>query len=198
MSAKAVKSATTGVGPLVVALLMGTAALVMLLTSVNYRLENPSMTMTMRSNQGRAGMESGAMDRVGELMVQVRENPEDVPALLELGRLFFRMESYDNARAFLGRAVKLAPENGEALRLYGMTLFHAGDREGAAQAFAAMVELDPDNAAARYNLGVLQKHFLNKTEAARGQFQAVLETPEASEELKQKAREELESPHGGD
>ncbi|MFW5836860.1 MAG: tetratricopeptide repeat protein [Desulfovibrionaceae bacterium] len=198
MSAKASQAPRTGMGPLLMALLLGAGAVVMLIASVHYRMENPSMTMTMRQQGPEDQMRSAAMERVSELMVQAQEDPADRATQVELGELFFRMGSYENAEVFLARAMKLDPSDKDVLRLYGMTLFHRENYEGAAKAFQAMIELNPEDPAPHYNLGVLQKHFLEQPEAAAGHFRKVVEMAPEDSEMREKARQELDSVQGGD
>jgi thioredoxin-like negative regulator of GroEL len=54
---------------------------------------------------------------------------------------------------------------------------------------------DPDNAMARYNLGVLYMHYLEKQEQARKHLRAVVESEAAAEDIKAEARRQLEAGH---
>ncbi|MDK2957143.1 MAG: hypothetical protein PWQ57_2639 [Desulfovibrionales bacterium] len=192
MSAKQPRAAL-GAGPLILSIFLGVGAVVMLFTSVQYRLEHPSMTMSLKRNaqpQG-AAMGTASMERLSKLMVQVRDNPNDSDALLELGHLFFDMGSYDNAKTFLGRALALESKDSATLRMYAMALFHEQDYPAAAKAFEQIIALDPSDAVAYFNLGILQQHFLEKPGEAKKNFEKVLELAPDDQELRSRVREEL-------
>jgi tetratricopeptide (TPR) repeat protein len=182
-----------GAGPLVLSLFLAAGAVTMLFTSIQYRLERPSMTMSLKKSESRGPMGSEAMERLSKLMVQARDNPNDLDTLLELGRLFFGMGSYDNAKTFLARAVEIAPQDDATLRLYGMALFHARDYPAAAKIFEKIIAANPSDAVAYFNLGVLQKHFLEKPEEAEKNFKQAFELAPGDQELRNRVREELGS-----
>jgi len=69
---------------------------------------------------------------------------------------------WEKARNFSGRAVKLAPNNGNALILSALALENTGDSEGALGAASKAVSLDEKNYFAQYTKGRIlyeKKHF---------------------------------------
>lgn len=66
--------------------------------------------------------------------------PDFLPALLNLADLYRSLNSEDEARPLLERALRVAPDNANAQQAMGLYLVRKGDRDAALEHFAAAVE----------------------------------------------------------
>ena len=110
-------------------------------------------------------------------------------AVLTPGRT---MGSFDRAKAFLDKVVKVRPEDPDVQNALGVTLYNLKDIEGAKAAFEGMLARDPEDYRARYNLGLLYKYALNQPDKAAEALQAVADNPKTDPKTRETARKELE------
>jgi Flp pilus assembly protein TadD len=127
-------------------------------------------------------------------MQQMRENPNDPDVLVALSKRFLAMEDVASAGNFLQRALVADPGNIEAMSLLGMVRFEAGEHEEAAELLRRLVRLDADNATHLYNLGMLEKHFLDQPEAARENLETALSLVDDHSDLGHRIQNELGMP----
>lgn len=167
----------------------------MLAASFQYRLDNPSLAKQARQNAQAEdqGEHAGEMELVSALMQKVQENPNDAGALTALGQHFLDHSEWAKAEGFLARAVVAAPSDPEPLYMLGMAQYQQQSFAKAGESFERLVELG-SHPAARYNLGILYRHYLNAPDKGNAHLKAVMADAEAPAELKQQAKEELESP----
>ncbi|MCM0756739.1 tetratricopeptide repeat protein [Desulfovibrio aminophilus] len=186
----------TATGRRLLVLVMAGILGVIFVTSFWYRMEHPSLRVEMRSQgqtpPGMGGQGGMDMARVQALMKKMGENPEDLPTLLELADLFLSMQAHDRALVFLEKAQALKPGDPNVLRGLGMVRFEMKEYDKAAEAFAAILKVEPSDAVSHFNLGIVLKHFLNKPEEAAGHFRAVVASKAADPGLRQEAAKELE------
>ncbi len=182
-------------GRRIMVLALAAVLAVLFVTSFWYRMEHPSLRVEMRTErQAPPGMgQGGGMDmaRVQELMARMGEKPDDLPTLLELADVFMSMQAWDRTLIFLERAEKVAPGDPAVLRGLGMVHFEKKEYDQAAAAFARILEKNPQDAVAHYNLGIVLKHFLNRKAEADGHFKAVMGNAAADADLRQEAAREL-------
>jgi Tfp pilus assembly protein PilF len=114
--------------------------------------------------------------------------PTFVPALVNRACLGIRDFQYDLAEQDLKQAILLDPFNVDALIALGITQKKQGNVSGAKAALTKAVDLAPDNASARFNLGVLMVENLKKPNEALRLFNEVIQTPEPSEKIKALAK----------
>jgi cytochrome c-type biogenesis protein CcmH/NrfG len=170
------------------------------LSTFLYRVENPSLTKQRRaapppSAETAEHGDDQSMDEIKNLMMRMRENPEDPEVLKSLGGRFMQMGSYQDAAGFLEKALMADPSDVETMMMIGVTQFNLENYPEAADHFELVLSQDPDNAMARYNLGVLYMHYLEKQEQAREHLRAVVESEAAAEDIKAEARRQLEAGH---
>ncbi len=188
----------------VIAFTLGTVA-VMFVASFVYRMENPNLFVKARmgasqaesggaQGNGPAGDASpmaGAMSRVREYMARVEADPEDVEALVGLGNSFLMMRAWDRALDPLTRASRLAPQNTAVLKGIGIAQFNKEAFEEAAASYEAILEIDPEDTLALFNLGVIYKHYFKKPDIAGTYFEKVLALEKDDAEMLKLAKEEL-------
>lgn len=171
---------------------------IIFLSSVVFRLDNPSIRVqnrqaqqTQMPPQGMMG-QNGDMGAIGQLMQKMRDNPDDAEVLTELGHRLMMMGDSANAEIFLARALAQNPTNSTLIHMMGVNLHQMERYEESAEQFDLLLAIDPNNANAHYNLGMLYKHYLNRAAEAPAHFQAVLDAPDVNPDLAERARKELE------
>lgn len=176
--------------------------LAMFLWSFAYRVDNPSLTETPRQRAAQSGDDhdhegegegGDSMRMITSLMAKLQENPNDVHTLHVLGEQFMRMQQWERAGQLLDRAMSVEPTNTDVLSLSGIVDFNLSKFQSAAEKFEMILELEPDNLMAKYNLGILYGHFLEDKEKAREYLSAVAESSRVDEETRSQAAEELKN-----
>ena len=181
--------------------------------SLAYRLKHPGMQKQVRSQasmpaaMGQPGAEGGGMDmgQVREMMEQlqarVEENPHDFQALFQLAEIQLMRQDKEGALAYLDQAREQAGDDVPALHRLSSMYFELKQDQAAADVLRGIVELDPKDAYARYNLGVLLKYRMDDPAGAAEAFRSVVDLEgveglEGIDDLKEQARKELESLSG--
>jgi len=170
--------------------------LVIFVGSFLSRMERPSLEVR-RAQSGAmskdmAAAMNGPMKEVLALMQKLQEHPDDPGLQLEMAERFMAMGSFDRAKAFLDKVVKVRPEDPDVQNALGVTLYNLKDIEGAKAAFEGMLARDPEDYRARYNLGLLYKYALNQPDKAAEALRAVADNPKTDPKTRETARKELE------
>jgi tetratricopeptide (TPR) repeat protein len=161
--------------------------------SLVYRVQHPFLSKQREQPRREDSRQPSreAMDRVAELMGRIQENPQDVQALTEVARLFMSMRSFERAAKFWERVLRITPDKPGPRQWLAMCYFRLDRHEEAANQLRRVLELDPGNAYAHYNLGVLLTGYLDRPAKGRGHFRQVLRADGADAKLKDRARREL-------
>jgi len=187
-------SAATGKGAKLVLIVTAISLLAVLSYSLFYRVQHPFLTkQSDRGSKQQASQKPAqeGMERIAELMGRIKENPRDVKALSEVARLFMSMQSFERAAKFWERVVRIDPKKAGPRQRLAMCYYRLERYKDAASELREVLELEPDNAYAHYNMGVLALQFLDRPEKGKRHFQQVLRMENADTELKDRARREL-------
>jgi tetratricopeptide (TPR) repeat protein len=111
----------------------------------------------------RAGRLGDALDAARRT---VRLRPGFAEAHANLGAACVALEAYRDAADALTQSVRLKPE-GRVYRLLGFALYKLGRLEKAAAAYKRATLLEPGDATARYNLGIVSLELRLKPEALK-------------------------------
>jgi cytochrome c-type biogenesis protein CcmH/NrfG len=178
---------------------LGLALLVMFVSSFYYRMSHPGNRVEFRQQES-SGMGGGMSASTGESMKNIRKlmdkldkNPQDKEVILNLADSFMMIRSYDRARKFFERALAIDSKNIHALMGLGMCYYQSEDFDKAINSFGKLLEIDPNDPMAHYNIGIIQKYYTHDHEKAKAHFNAVISSPDSEEDLKAQAREELKS-----
>jgi cytochrome c-type biogenesis protein CcmH/NrfG len=163
--------------------------------SVAYRWANPSLTI--HRSHSHAPEQNDMTDMIGSLMQRLEHNPEDADALRGLGQAFMRMQAWSQARRFWERLVAVEPGNTDARQRLAMCLFRLEEYAAAADELTQVLQTEPDNGYALFNLGVLYTHYLHDPKQGTAYFQSIVDSPGVSPEIKDQAQEQLEARNGG-
>jgi tetratricopeptide (TPR) repeat protein len=178
----------------------------MFATSFVYRMKNPNLFVKSQparnfadAGEGQGGpgapamdgAMSGAMSRVKEYLERVKQNPEDVEALVGLGNSFLMMRAWDRALEPLEKARTLKPEDTTVLKAVGIAYFNKEEYAKASETYEAILKIDPKDTLALFNLGVIYKHYFKKPDIAQTYFEKVLALEKQDAEMLKLARQEL-------
>ena len=94
-------------------------------------------------------------ERFLALQQQLQQNPNDVPALLELSHMLLRVQMLEEAQVLNDRALSLDDHNLEALTHAAVLAASRGDHDGAQVGLKAVLNKDPGFAEAWFFRGML-------------------------------------------
>lgn len=121
-------------------------------------------------------------EMITSLQARLASEPNDVEGWRMLGWSKFRTDDYAGAAAAYEQAAKLAPQDAETLSAYGESLARASGgmvTPDADKALRAAVKLDPNDARARFLLG-LKKEQQGNAHAALNDWIAMLDSADPS------------------
>lgn len=164
--------------------------LIILGTSIVYRFNNPHL-VAQRLQEPAPGADPEIMQTIGALMQHVAKNPSDQNALLHLAENLMAMGQWQTAENFAQKALALEGA-GQTRALYLLALIHhnMGRNDQAAELLENLLKKE-DNPSARYSLGILYTHFLNRPEDGKKEFQKGIANEKTSSKLKEAMMEEL-------
>ena len=117
---------------------------------------------------GRAGM-------LARLEEQVRANPKDVEAWIQIGHINFDNQQHQAAIKAYENALAINPDNAPVLTDLGIMYRRSGNPEEAIRRFDQAIAVDPKLENPRFNKGVVLLHDLNDREAAIAAWEGLLE-----------------------
>ncbi|WP_141731113.1 tetratricopeptide repeat protein [Oligoflexus tunisiensis] len=127
------------------------------------------------------------------LQKTLAQNPDYVPALINRANLAIQRREYAVAENDLQRAATLEPLNSEVQIALGLLMKRTGRISHAKVALEKAVELDPQNAFARYHLGVVLSDDYKDRTGALQLFYDVLQADEKYSGLKNMAKVQIEA-----
>lgn len=176
-----------------VLLFLGAGLAAMLLASLWWRFQQPSLTISRFGGaaQSRAPVQADGMGAIGRLMEQAAKNPHDAPVLLKLTESLMAVGQWESAENFAQKALNETPgENPRAIYLLAV-IHHNLGRHGAAAELLEKLLARQENPSARYSLAILYIYFLDKPEAGRGQLEKGIASGAAPQALLDAMRQEL-------
>jgi tetratricopeptide (TPR) repeat protein len=178
-------------GQRIVLALMACGLIAMFTFAVHFRVQNPSLTQR-RVQHGQQTDRAQVMAMIGQLMEKLQDNPNDTTTLENLGMIFSSMQEWKRASHFWQRLLEIDSRNLEAHQQLALCLFRTKDHDQAVDHLKTVLELDPNNAYALYNLAMIHTYYLDDPEKGRLYFQELLRQNNVDEQLQDKARQELQ------
>ncbi len=161
----------------------------MFVSSFFFRIQNPSLTIQVEEESSSAG----PMAEISHLMQKLQDNPRDVPTLQKLGLAFMSMQAWDRAMRFWERILEIENGNNYARSKLALCYFHKKEYAKSVQEFKGIIQNRPDDYYAHYNLGILYSYYLNQQEKGQRHLQKIIESKQANENLREKAKTELKN-----
>lgn len=96
--------------------------------------------------------------KVETLKVIVQKDPENLPAWVELGNLYFDSGQPKEAIEAYSQYLAVKPDNADVRTDMGIMHRNLGDFDRALQEFRKAAQTDPKHANSRYNIGIVLLH----------------------------------------
>jgi tetratricopeptide (TPR) repeat protein len=153
-----------------------------------------AVSATQSSTRPSAPLSSGnpTADRVHELKAleeELQKKPEHPPILFRMAQLSSELGKNTDAVSYLRRLLKVEQANNEARLELGRLLYETNDLQGSIAETAKILESDPKQVDALYNLGAIYAN-LNKPDTAREYWNRAVASAPSSESGK-RAKESL-------
>lgn len=108
------------------------------------------------------------------LKAQIRQNPQDLTAWIQLGHHYFDADRHLDAIEAYQTALALDPQNADVWTDLGVMYRRSGSPEKAVEAFDRAMVLDPDHQISRYNKGIVLFHDLEDPHGALKAWETLL------------------------
>ncbi len=119
-----------------------------------YSKEHTNTPLAQGAPEGGAPRAVGT-DEINQLEAAVRQEPQNVQALVSLGNLYFDSHQPQKAIAAYERALAIDPKNPDVLTDLGIMYREIKDYDKAVQEFREAARLDPNHKNSRFNLGIV-------------------------------------------
>jgi len=116
------------------------------------------------------------MARVQELSAKIKQNPRDFDSLVELANLNFDQKNYGDAVNLYKTALEVRPDALNVRTDMGTAMFYQERFDDAIAEFQQVLQSDPKNAQALFNLGVTMLHGKNDPKRALEYWERMIAT----------------------
>jgi len=113
--------------------------------------------------------------RVQQLQTEIKNNPKNVEALVELGNIHFEQKNFKDAIGLYAKALELRPSNANVRTDLATAMFYENRFDDAIAQFKQSLELDPNNPRTLFNMGVTMLHGKNDPEACLQYWEKLVE-----------------------
>jgi len=140
------------------------------------------------------------MARVQELSAKIKQNPRDFDSIVELANLNFDQKNYGDAVNLYKTALEVRPDALNVRTDMGTAMFYQERFDDAIAEFQQVLQSDPKNAQALFNLGITMLHGKNDPKRALEYWERMIATnpnhPQAAfvKEQIQKLKEQPKQP----
>jgi len=104
--------------------------------------------------------------RVERLQAELRTNPKNFEALVEMANIHFDQKNFEDAIGLYSRALEVRPDMVNVRTDLGTALFYANRHDDAIAEFKRALELDPTHPQTLFNIGVAFLHGKNDVAGA--------------------------------
>lgn len=133
--------------------IIGAGVLVALLVLL-YSIEQRSPAPTAAQQSGTTSQASSGAN-VAALQDRLKQNPEDVDAMIALGNQYYDAGFYTDAITWYGKVIEKQPNNTDVRTDLGTAYFYSGQNDKAKEQWGIVFQQDPNKLQAHMNLGVL-------------------------------------------
>ena len=138
--------------------------------------------------------------RVQALTAQLKSDPKDAKATLDLANLYFDAERWDDAIAWYEKAVALNPTNADASTDLGVSYYYTNKADEALARFETSLKIDPKHTKTMLNKGIVLAFGKQDLAAATNEWKRVVElAPDSPEgQAARRALEGVAAAHKGE
>jgi cytochrome c-type biogenesis protein CcmH/NrfG len=108
------------------------------------------------------------------LLARLTANPRDVPALTELGNIYFDASQWPAAIGYYTRALNETPKNPDVRTDMGIAYYYTGDADRALHEFDQALKDDPRHVQTLFNVGVVKMSGKNDPKGAIAAWESLL------------------------
>jgi cytochrome c-type biogenesis protein CcmH/NrfG len=155
------------------AMLIATATFILgFITGVGF-----TIYITKSGPQVTAGDNQGAdlMQQTKALEAEVKQNPQNLQAWIQLGHTYYDSDQYSLAIAAYEKALSINPDNADVLTDLGVMFRRSGQPKKAIEKFELAVAVNPKHEVARLNKGIVLLHDLKDEGGAIRVWEELLE-----------------------
>jgi cytochrome c-type biogenesis protein CcmH/NrfG len=116
------------------------------------------------------------MARVQELSAKIKQNPRDFDSIVELANLNFDQKNYGDAVKLYKTSLEVRPDALNVRTDMGTAMFYQERFDDAIAEFQQVLQSDPKNAQALFNLGVTMLHGKNDPKRALEYWERMIAT----------------------
>jgi cytochrome c-type biogenesis protein CcmH/NrfG len=102
--------------------------------------------------------DSKIYNQIEQLQATLKNNPQDLQALIALGNAYFDTNQFAKAIEVYTQALKIDPKNADVRTDLGIMYRRQGDPDRAIAEFRQAAQDDPQHVNSRYNLGLVLLH----------------------------------------
>ncbi len=114
-------------------------------------------------------------DMLAALEDEVKRNPANAGAWVQLGHLYFDKDQHKKAIQAYEKSLELSPDNTNVITDLGIMYRRSGDPQKAIEMFDRAITLDPQQQNARFNKGIVLLHDLKDKAGAVAAWEGLLE-----------------------
>ncbi len=175
---------------LLAGVVIASAIVVPLLMLENHHASAPAAVSSSSSAPASSNSTAGRVHELKALEEELAKKPEHPPILLRMAQLSSDLGKPADAISYLKRLVKADPKNIDGRLELGRLLYENSDVQGSMRETAKILELNPNQVDALYNMGAIYAN-LNNPAAARTYWSRAVASDAGSDSGK-RAREGLE------
>lgn len=141
------------------------------IVGVGFTIYKTNSTSQITVNQNQDG---DRMQQVRELEAEVKRNPQNLQAWIQLGHAYFDSDQHSHAITAYEKALSINPDNADVLTDLGVMYRRIGQPRVAIEKFDLAVAVNPKHEIARLNKGIVLLHDLHDKAAAIKAWEALL------------------------
>jgi cytochrome c-type biogenesis protein CcmH/NrfG len=110
------------------------------------------------------------------LLAQLKANPNNADALIQLGNLYYDGQSFQQAIGYYEQALKVQPNNADVRTDLGTSYWYLGDADKALANFQKSLSIRPNHPGTLFNVGIVEWQGKKDPKAAVVAWEKLLQT----------------------
>src|SRR3954452_22039991 len=164
-------------------------------------VQTPPSAPTAASSPSTSGQPAPAFDeaRAAQLKTAADRSPSDSEIRVQLGKLYFDAERYDDASRWYEDALKVDPKNVNASTDLGIAYYYSNQPDRALAQFERSLAIDPKHSKTLLNIGIVRAFGKQDLDGAEKAWQRVLDLAPDSQEaaVAKRGLDGLRAAHAG-
>lgn len=123
-----------------------------------------------------ADMKRMADKQAAPLLDQLKKDPNNAAVLVQIGAIYHTTHQFQQAASYYGKAVQASPKDVTIRTKYATSLYRSGDVDGAISQLNQALKIDPKDANALFDLGMMRLQGKQDGKGAVAAWQTLLKT----------------------